>query len=69
MAAVLAWWSCDHLGRWFEGDLLSREVMPGEVEPLGHGGLLFARRLVCGGGEQDGARRSVLDWHLGARMA
>ncbi len=65
---MLAWWSCDHLGRRYDGDLLRSEVMLEELEPLHDGALLLARILVCPRGDQHDGPRSALDWHLGALM-
>ena len=60
---MLAWWSCDHLGRRYEGDLLRNEVMLEELEPLDDGGLLLARILACAPG------RAVRRPPFGARLA
>jgi citrate lyase beta subunit/acyl dehydratase len=68
LATILAWRSCDHLGPTFEGDLLRSEITVDELEPLGDGGLVYARILVSAQAEEDDDPRPVLDWRLIALM-
>jgi hypothetical protein len=48
--------------------LLRSEITVDELEPLGDGGLVYARILVSAQAEEDDDPRPVLDWRLIALM-